>query len=239
MSHNKTYFNWSGGKDSALSLYHVMKDADYDVQLLLTSVNSSYNRVSMHGVRTSLLIAQARNLGLPLEMIELPETVDMEQYNAIMRNKVKSLTDRMFTHAVFGDIFLEDLRTYREQQLAHVGVKTHFPIWQRNTRELLSEFIALGSKAVVVCVQAKSLDETFLGRELNEDFINDLPLGVDICGENGEFHTFVYDGPIFEAPVQFSIGEKVLREYPDPKSNDQEQVTQPPMGFWYCDLIPN
>lgn len=241
MSRYKTYFNWSGGKDSALSLYHILKDQRFDVQLLLTSINSAFDRVSMHGVRTSLLHKQAEALGLPLQKIELPEQPTMAEYNEILLKNVNLLKDNHFTHAVFGDIFLEDLRAYREQQLNEVGIKAHFPIWKRDSKELIHEFIDLGFKTVVVCVKSELLDPSFAGRVIDKNFINDLPNGVDPCGENGEFHTFVFDGPIFNQAINFTLGEKVFREYTSPKNKEDScYVENPPapMGFWFCDLLP-
>jgi len=238
---NKSYFNWSGGKDSALSLYHVMKDGLYDVELLLTSVNAAFDRVSMHGVRNELLQQQAESIGLPLKKIELPETPSMNEYNNKMQETIGVLKNDGFLHAVFGDIFLEDLRTYREQQLAKAGIHAHFPIWKRDTKELLKEFLDLGFKTIIVCIKSELLDSSFSGRVIDYNFINDIPSNVDPCGENGEFHTFVFDGPIFEKPIDFTIGEKVYREYKAPK-NKEDNCFSPDqkneMGFWFCDLIP-
>lgn len=241
MKKNKSYFNWSGGKDSALSLYHVMKDGLYDVELLLTSVNAAFDRVSMHGVRNELLQQQAESIGLPLKKIELPETPSMNEYNNKMQETIGVLKNDGFLHAVFGDIFLEDLRTYREQQLAKAGIHAHFPIWKRDTKELLKEFLDLGFKTIIVCIKSELLDSSFSGRVIDYNFINDIPSNVDPCGENGEFHTFVFDGPIFEKPIDFTIGEKVYREYKAPK-NKEDNCFSPDqkneMGFWFCDLIP-
>jgi uncharacterized protein (TIGR00290 family) len=237
----KAYFNWSGGKDSALALYHILQNKTVDVELLLTTVNAEFNRISMHGVRTELLQRQAKSIGIPIREIRLPETVSMDEYNKIMYQSVNALVAEKYHHTVFGDIFLEDLRKYREQQLAPFGLQVHFPLWKRNTKELLNEFLDLGFKTIVVCVKASLLDQSFAGRIIDKDFIKDLPSPVDPCGENGEFHTFVFDGPIFKSPVKFSIGEKIYKEYQAPKNSDDtffspNQDSQ--MGFWYCDLIP-
>jgi uncharacterized protein (TIGR00290 family) len=237
----KTYFNWSGGKDSALALYHVQQHKKLDVQLLLTSVNAHVNRISMHGVRVELLQVQADCIEIPLREIKLPETVSMDEYNAVMQRSVSALVDEKFEHTVFGDIFLEDLRKYREQQLAPFGLQIHFPLWQRDTKQLLNEFLDLGFKTIVVCIKANLLGKEFAGRIIDRDFINDLPASVDACGENGEFHTFVFDGPIFRSPVRFSIGETVYKEYVAPKNsidNCYSPNQNDQMGFWYCDLIP-
>jgi uncharacterized protein (TIGR00290 family) len=237
----KAYFNWSGGKDSALALYLVLQNKTVDVELLLTTINAQVNRISMHGVRVELLHMQAESIGIPIREIKLSEAVTMDEYNQVMHQSVTTLVNEKFKHTVFGDIFLEDLRKYREQQLAPFGLQVHFPLWQRNTKELLNEFLGLGFKTIVVCVKSSQLDQSFAGRIIDKEFIKDLPSSVDPCGENGEFHTFVFDGPIFKSPVTFSIGEKIYREYQTPKnSNDNcfssSQDSQ--MGFWYCDLIP-
>lgn len=235
-----SYFNWSGGKDSALALYHALNDKQYDVKKLLTNVNSQYRRVSMHGVRESLLDAQAEAIGLPLQKMLLPDQPSMSEYENQMMELVNGLKQEGFTHSFFGDIFLEDLRKYREEQLSRAGIKAVFPLWKRDSRELMDEFIDLGFKTIVVCTKAEVLDESFAGRIIDRDFLKDLPPNVDPCGENGEFHTFVYDGPIFKQPVSFVIGEKVHRSYKAPKEDNDNCFTtpQPPdMGFWFCDLL--
>ena len=234
----KTYLNWSSGKDASMALYHLQKDEAFHVQLLLTSINSHFDRVSMHGLHRNMLEAQITSIGLPFETIELPESPSMEVYEQKMSETVNGLISNGFTTSAFGDIFLEDLRNYRESQLATMGVKACFPLWKRDTTELLKEFIELGFRAVVVCLNSEFLDASFLGREIDQNFINDLPSNVDPCGENGEFHTFCFDGPIFKYPVKFEIGEKIFRKYERPKKdnahcNDQE------VGFWFCDLILN
>ena len=210
---HKTYLNWSTGKDSALALYHLQQGANYQVEYLLTSVNVHYQRVSMHGVRTALLQQQVQALGIPGGTVELPKHTTNEVYEQEMGKKITELKTTGFTHAAFGDIFLEDLRQYREQQLGPFYIQTVFPLWKKDTRQLVEEFIELGFQAIVVCVNAGRLDRSFAGRLIDRDFINDLPPGVDPCGENGEFHTFCFDGPIFQQPVLFSPGEVVYKEY--------------------------
>lgn len=241
MAH-KSYFNWSGGKDSSLALHYALQNREYSVERLLTNVNNQYHRISMHGVRENLLEAQAQTIGLPLQKIILPEQPSMPEYESIMAQTVTGLKSEDFTHAFFGDIFLEDLRKYREERLAKVGLEARFPLWKRDTTELLHEFIDLGFKTVVVCTRAELLDESFAGRIIDRDFLKDLPAGVDACGENGEFHTFVFDGPIFKSPVPFLVGEKVFREYTAPKDERDRCFTNKPplpssMGFWFCDLV--
>ena len=237
----KTYFNWSGGKDSALALYHTLQSG-VRPELLLTSVNSAVDRISMHGVRSSLLQMQADAIGIPLRKLELPEGLNMTEYNAIMGAAVADLKRQGYDRNIFGDIFLEDLRKYREEQLAPMGIRAEFPLWKRDTKELLHEFLDLGFKTVLVCVKAEILDRSFAGRVIDRNFIKDLPKNVDPCGENGEFHTFVFDGPIFSRPIDIKIGEVVYREYARPKEDDQDQcapaAADGQMGFWYCDLLP-
>ncbi len=241
---HKTYFNWSSGKDSSLALYYILKQKEYDVSKLITTVNEDYERVSMHGLREDLLDEQAKSLGLSLEKIKLPAQVSMDSYNKSMKSAIGQLKIERYTHCIFGDIFLEDLREYRENQLKNVGIQGVFPLWKKNTKELLLEFLDLGFKAITVCVNAKYLDETFCGRVLDRQFLRDLPSNVDPCGENGEFHTFVFDGPIFKYPVNFKIGEKVLRGYePSKEENDdcfiEDSDQSWDTSFWYCDLLPN
>ncbi len=237
----KAYFNWSTGKDSSLALYHILKDKEYNVTQLVTTVNKDYERVSMHGLREALLDAQAERLQLPLQKIYFPAEVSMSSYDETMKKATSSLVDKGFEYGIFGDIFLENLRNYREEKLKEVGITGVFPLWKQDTKALLKELLALGFKAITVCVNAKLLDESFVGRILDESFLNDLPDTVDPCGENGEFHTFVYDGPIFSSPIDFTIGEKVLKTYAASKKDEDSCATDDSAwdtAFWYCDLIP-
>jgi uncharacterized protein (TIGR00290 family) len=234
---HKTYFNWSSGKDASFALYQMQQDKSFDIDLLVTSINSHLDRVTMHGLRRELLVEQAESIGIKLQTIELPEQPTMEDYNSIMEKTVKEFKTQGYTDCGFGDIFLADLRTYRENQLKPYDIKCHFPLWKKDTKELLKSFIDLGFKTIVICVKSELLDESFVGREIDHNFINDLPDNVDPCGENGEFHTFCYDGPIFSKPVTFTIGENVFKEYEAPKQEDNSEAL-PNMGFWFCDLIP-
>ncbi|PWU04440.1 MAG: ATP-binding protein [Bacteroidetes bacterium] len=231
MAH-QSFFNWSGGKDSALALFHSLGDPNYEIKKLLTNVNAAFDRISMHGVRVSLLEKQSEQLGIPLQKILLPEEPSMEEYEKMMEVNLKLLIEEKYSHAFFGDIFLEDLRKYREQKLEKIGLNAVFPIWKRDTTELIKEFLGLGFKTIIVCVKSDLLDESFSGRVIDESFLNDLPKGVDPCGENGEFHSFVFDGPIFKEPIKFTVGEKIYKEY---KAPDKEKES---MGFWFCDLLP-
>ena len=239
----KSVFNWSGGKDSSLALYHVLKEKKHDISCLMTTINSKFNRISMHGVRNELLYAQGKAIGLPIKEIRLPEMPTMSEYEEMMTKVMGELQQEGITHSIFGDIFLEDLRKYREDRLHEVGIKGHFPLWKRDTTELLHEFIDLGFKTIVVCVKSELLGEEFAGRIIDKDFLKDLPKNVDPCGENGEFHTFVFDGPIFKKPIDFTIGEKVFKTYEAPKDENDTCFSSSPSrfkeaGFYYCDLIP-
>ncbi|WP_242085133.1 adenine nucleotide alpha hydrolase [Aestuariivivens sediminis] len=238
MNKFKTYFNWSSGKDSAIALFYLLQDARFSIEKLITTINSHYDRVSMHGLRTELLVAQFQAVKIPYSFVELPEMPDMARYEQIIGETVERLKMEGFTHSAFGDIFLEDLRNYREHQLARQGIKAVFPIWNRDTKELLQEFLDLGFKSIVVCANSKFFNEDFVGTVMDKDFVKRLPQGVDPCGENGEFHTFCFDGPIFNNPVSFDIGEKVYREYDNPNTGDNSNGPQDPYGVWYCDLKP-
>ncbi|WP_089320794.1 diphthine--ammonia ligase [Pontibacter ummariensis] len=237
-------FNWSGGKDSTLCLHHLLKEKKYQVHSLLTTLGGATGRVSMHGVRQELLKQQAFSLGLPLQEVMLPEQASMSAYNEAMEQALQPLKQAGIAHAVFGDINLEDLRMYREQQLQQVSMQAVFPLWGRDTLELAQEFISLGYRAVVVCVNERLLDSSFVGRHFDEAFLQDLPSTVDPAGENGEFHTFVFDGPLFKAPVHYTLGEKVRKTYGMPaKEKDdncfkKEDKPAFDTGFWFCDLLP-
>ncbi|WP_343698078.1 diphthine--ammonia ligase [Flavobacterium sp.] len=240
----KALFNWSSGKDSALTLYKILQNPEYKIEYLLTSVNQQYLRISMHGVRVELLQAQAESIVIPLKIMQIPEMPTMEVYEQVMMDTLTQLKNEGITHSVFGDIFLEDLRKYREEQLARIGFTGVFPIWKIPSHDLIQEFISLGFKTIVVCVNERYLDKSFVGRIIDQSFIDDLPENVDVCGENGEFHTFTFDGPIFSKPIDFEIGEIVYRKYEKPKntnSSDTACDTSAPdafdYGFWYCDLV--
>ena len=235
MPTKKTYLNWSSGKDASFALYEAQKEGNLEVTKLLTSINGHHDRVSMHGLRKQLLFKQAEALGIPLKIVSLPEEPSMEDYSKLMGEAVSELKNEGFADCIFGDIFLEDLRAYREKQLEEVGIRCHFPLWKKNTKELLLNFLDQGFKAITVCVNGELLDESFVGREVDESFLKDLPNNVDPCGENGEFHTFCYDGPIFKHPVKFEVGDKIFREYKAPKK-DEQHSNEKKMGFWFCDL---
>lgn len=233
------YFNWSGGKDSALALWEIQKQKEVRVKYLLTSMNNFHDRVSMHGVRRELVEAQADSLDIPLTTVELPEQPSMEQYESAMIERISWLKSQGITHSIFGDIFLEDLRRYREEKLDEMQLKSVFPIWKMNTKDLMKKFIDSGFKAVLVCVNEKFLDKSFCGRHIDKELCDDLPPSVDICGENGEFHTFVYDGPVFRYPINFEKGGIVYKKYkaPDLQDSDELEMKDSNYGFYFCDLL--
>lgn len=212
-------FCWSGGKDSAMALHALLQHNEFRVAALLTTVTETYDRISMHGVRRGLLARQAESIGLPLHEVFIPPQCVNSVYEARMQKALRIYVDQGIRKVAFGDIFLEDLRAYRERNLSRIGMTALFPIWRRDTRELAREFLANRFRAVAVCIDPNVLDSNFAGRELAESFFNDLPPQADPCGENGEFHTFVFDGPIFRAPIPVRSGEIVYRD-----------------GFVFCDL---
>jgi uncharacterized protein (TIGR00290 family) len=215
-------FCWSGGKDSAMALHALLQRADVYIAALLTTVTDAYDRISMHGVRRELLVRQAESIGLPLHEVRIPPQCVNPIYEARMEEALRVHHAEGVRTVAFGDIFLEDLRAYREKNLARVGMTALFPIWKRDTRELIREFHKNGFRAIAACVDPKVLDRSFAGRELDDAFFRDLPAGVDPCGENGEFHTFVFDGPIFRKPIPVRVGEIVERD-----------------SFIYADLLPS
>lgn len=217
----KLLVSWSGGKDSAMALREIYRAGSSEIVALVTTVTEGYDRISMHGVRRRLLERQAESLGLPLHTIYLSMNATNEEYESKMKAALEGYRRSGVETVVFGDIFLEDIRKYREDLLSKIGMRGAFPIWKRDTNELARTFIAAGFKAIVVCVDTKVLDRSFAGRMIEEDFLRRLPPGVDPCGENGEFHSFVFDGPIFTQTVRFTVGETVLRD-----------------SFCFCDLVP-
>ena len=212
---------WSGGKDSALTLFELQGQGCFEVVSLLTTVTEESGRVGMHRVRRELLERQQQSAGIPLCQVVVPENPSNDQYEARLKDALAPFLENDCRTVVFGDLFLEDIRRYREDLFSSLGMKSLFPLWKRDTRKLADEFIAQGFKAVVVCVDLDVLDSSFLGASLDEDFLRRLPPGVDPCGENGEFHTFVHEGPVFREPIPFAVGE-----------------TSRWHAFGFCDLVP-
>ena len=217
-----TLISWSGGKDSCLALHEVLRAPDIEVNALLTTLTRDFDRISMHGVRRELLERQAASLGLPLRQVLISKGADNVEYEAQMGEAFDAHRREGVDSVVFGDLFLEEIRAYRAKLLARHGMTGIYPVWGRDTAKLIREFIALGFKTVVVCVDPAKLDPSFAGRMIDEQFVRELPGSVDPCGENGEFHTFVFDGPIFRFPIRFAVGETVLRD-----------------AFYFTDLLPD
>jgi uncharacterized protein (TIGR00290 family) len=245
MMKEKIVFCWSGGKDSALALHRVLRDERYEVVSLLTTCNEHFQRVSMHGTRVELLDRQAASIGLPLEKIFVSQRSSNEEYQQKMSDCLLAHKARGVIGCAFGDIFLEDLKRWREDNLAGIGMRGIFPIWKEDTHELMREFFRLGFGTIICCVNDACLDQTAVGRQIDEEFIRALPPNVDPCGENGEFHSFAFAGPVFKEPVKFKVGEKVYRpiEVTHPVDSNSAYVCpatgpQVTKGFWFCDLLP-
>ena len=202
---------WSGGKDSALALHRLQQSSAWKTEALLTTVTEDYDRVSMHGVSRALLEAQAEALGLALMQVKIPADCSNEIYDERMRVAMAECRARGVEHVAFGDVFLEDVRRYREERLAQVAMQGVFPLWGLDSGRLARDLVRLGFRAVVACVDLRVLDSSFAGREFDERFLADLPPGVDPCGENGEFHSFVYDGPNLRLPLMVEVGDRVER----------------------------
>ena len=241
----KVVFCWSGGKDSALALYKLMQESRYEVVSLLTTCNEHFQRVSMHGVRLELLERQAEAIGLPLQKMFVSQRSSNEEYLQRLTGHLLAYKAQGVTSFVFGDIFLEDLKRWREDNLAKLGLRGIFPIWKRDSRDLIHEFIALGFGSVICCVNDAYLDCTSLGRNIGAEFVSGLPADVDPCGENGEFHSFAFAGPIFKKSLRIRVGETIYRpvEETHPGSNATSSVCPQPearrtKGFWFCDLLP-
>jgi uncharacterized protein (TIGR00290 family) len=213
--------SWSGGKDSALTLWTLRSELDTWPKTLITTVTEGYERISMHGVRRELLQMQASAIGVPLAEVRIPAACVNEVYEARMASAFQEPLLSEVVTVAFGDLFLEDVRAYREERLDGAGRRGLFPLWGRDTTALAGRFVAAGFKAILVCVDPRKLDPSFAGRAFDERLLDDLPADVDPCGENGEFHTFVHAGPVFTEPISCQTGEVVERD-----------------GFVFCDVLP-
>ncbi|MGA7923569.1 MAG: ATP-binding protein [Thermoplasmata archaeon] len=211
-SRSRAVISWSSGKDSALALQEVYRSGSFEVVGLLTTVSEAFHRVSMHGVREELLVAQAESLGLPLHVVRIPSPCPNAVYEERMAAMVHSLQLQGVSHIVFGDLFLEDIRHYREAKLAKTGIQPVFPLWGRPTRALAEEMLAMGIQCVLVCVDPRVLGKEFAGRWFSRELLEELPASVDPCGERGEFHTFVAGSPLFRAPIAVDVGPVVERD---------------------------
>jgi len=229
-------FLWSGGKDSALALYRVLQLPTYRIKYLVTTFSSAYQRVTMHGVAKELIEAQASSLGIPLWPVYIPEDVTRGTYETQMHQAFLQLKSAGVTTVIFGDIFLEDLKLYREQQLALVNLEAYFPLWGEPTTNLVQEFINLEFKALLVCVSDTRLGRAFLRRQIDKDFLPALPPEADPAGELGEYHSFVYAGPIFKESILFRKGEVLLHDYAV-KASTEADIPNYDTKFWFLDLL--
>jgi uncharacterized protein (TIGR00290 family) len=218
----KILVSWSSGKDSAWMLHVLRQSGAWDIVGLVTTVNTAFGRVSMHGVREELLEQQADAAGLPLWKVPIPYPCPNESYESAMRDLIHRATEHGVTHFAFGDLFLKDVREYREKQLAATGISPVFPLWGLDTRRLAQQMIADGLRAVLTCVDPRQIPAAFIAREFGSALLNELPPTADPCGENGEYHTFCYAGPMFNRPIFVRTGQVVERD-----------------GFIYVDILPN
>jgi uncharacterized protein (TIGR00290 family) len=219
----KVVLSWSGGKDSSMAAYHLIASQKYEIAALMTTVTEGFERISMHGVRVELLEKQAASLDIPLRKVMIPRICPNEIYEARMKAALEGFKAQGVERVAFGDLFLEDLKRYRDERLASLGMTGVYPIWKRDTDELVRTFIALGFKGLLSCVDGKALDGSFSGRPIDHELLRDLPDTADPCGENGEFHSFVFDGPIFRRPIKCRLGERQFRDE----------------RFHYCDILPD
>ncbi len=217
----KAWLSWSSGKDSAWALHLLRRQNQYEITGLLTTINSAFDRAAMHSTRRKLVEMQADAAGLPLVAVPLPWPCSNADYERIMAGVCEQAVAQGVTAVAFGDLFLADIRAYRERQLKDTGLQPLFPLWKLPTRQLAQEMIASGLRAKLVCLDSAKLAPEFAGRDFDLRLLADLPPGVDPCGENGEFHSFVYDGPMFDRPIRIVTGERVERD-----------------GFWFCDVLP-
>jgi len=221
---NKALMSWSTGKDSAYALHQLKQlKNEFDVVGLFTTLTASFDRTSIHGVRRKLLEAQAKRMNLSLFILEIPYPCSNEGYESLMKDfLVTRVVSAHISHIAFGDLFLEDIRRYRETKLSSISIQPLFPLWQQKTKSLAHEMIDQGFKAIITCVDSKKINDSFVGRVFDKDFIQDLPSDIDPCGENGEFHSFIYDAPLFASPIPVLVGETVKRD-----------------GFVFADLLLN
>lgn len=229
MSRTPCILAWSGGKDSALALERILSGEEHEVKALLTTLHGPGHRISMHGVREALLDEQAERMGIPMHKLKLSEGGG-EEYEREMERMLRSFKEEGIEHVVFGDIFLEDLREYRERQLERVGMKGVFPLWKEDTSELLQEAYDSGIRTVLCCCREGTIGTEHLGKLLTPELVASFSEGVDPCGEYGEFHSFVVDAPFFERPIEVQSGEQVERSFPDPEGEGE-------VRFFYLDLI--
>lgn len=227
---------WSGGKDSMLALDRVIREDKYKVDHLHTVIDADLKRVGLHGVSEELIDHQAASLGIPIEKLYLKASEGHNNYEKLMNSYFADLENEDFEGVMYGDIFLEDLKAYREKILQHAGLRGIYPIWQEKSEVVIKEFLERGYKTKICAADAKYFSEEQLGHTINQQFINQLPTAVDVCGENGEFHTFVYDGPLFAFPVELTTGEVISKTYNYNKKNEDGSIEAVNSKFWFIDL---
>ena len=215
---NKAVIAWSGGKDSVLALHEIKNTIQ--IEALITTVTED-DRISMHGINKELVLQQARSIGYPVAEVQIPQNCSNDQYEVRMTEVLQKYRESGVDSIIFGDLFLEDIRSYRENFLKRIGMNGIFPLWKKDTTALAKNFIDSGFRAIIICVDTQTLRKELAGREFNYELLSDLPQNVDPCGENGEFHTFVFDGPIFQKPIKIQRGQKFLQRN----------------RFFYCDLL--
>lgn len=228
----RAIFNWSGGKDSALALYKVLQSEEYDVVSLLTTVNKSSKRSSMHAIPVSLLEKQAASIGIPLYIIEYDPKEEIKGYENCMLRAIEHFKERGVNHFIFGDIFLHDVRSYREKHLNPHGIEVVEPLWGKTTVEIMDDFLRSGLKTIIVTTMANLLGKEYIGRLIDLSFVNDLPENIDICGENGEYHTFCFDGALFKHAVDYHLGEPFEFSHTVNMEDGTEQI----FSYWFADL---
>lgn len=235
MKKQKVTFSWSGGKDSALALYKLLQSEEYEVVSLHTSFDKELKRVGMHGIPEGLIDQQAASIGLPLEKLYLAKGTSHEEYEKMIRVFCMGQREKGVEVFGYGDIFLQDLKEYREKQLETVGLKAVFPLWKIPTKDIVEEFLSVGFNTILCCLNAEMLSKAILGKPFGsvKEEINKL---VDPCGENGEFHTFVYEGPIFKAPIRFSLGRQLLKTY-DLKKEEDGKIVQLKHDYWFQEVL--
>ena len=228
----KAVFNWSGGKDSALALWKILQGYEYEVIALLTTVNKQTERSSMHGIPLSLLYSQAESIGIPLYPLILEPDGEINGYEEAMKNAILHFKKLGIKHFIFGDIFLHDVKKYREKQLAPFGIAVVEPLWGKSSSDVMEEFLASGLRTIIVTTTADKLDKNFIGKHIDRELINLLPADTDPCGENGEYHTFCYAGGMFRYPVDYSLGEPRSDSFPVKMEDGREKV----FTYWFADL---
>lgn len=225
----KAYLNWSSGKDSSLALYHAMHSGKFSVETLFSVIKTGSKKIPMHGIGIELLSKQAKLIGIPLTIFQWDVQRSNKDYEFAMMKQIDKFQKQGITTALFGDLYMEPLRNAREQNCKRSGIKAEFPLWKIPQTEIMDEFIRLGFKAIITCIDSTVLPDYFLGKVIDAGLIKKFPSNVDICGENGEYHSFVFDGPFFYHPVKFDIRRKYYRDYPNPSTGTMHR-------YWYLDL---